>query len=101
MAALNVQPPALPHAPAAYNPPYQDQLNNIHRLFYNRLTNTLGQLADNAPSTVATLPSAVTSGAGARAFVSDAATPVFGSAVVGGGAVVVPVYSNGAVWVVG
>jgi hypothetical protein len=41
MTALKVQPPALPHATTAYNYPYQDQLNNIHRLFYNRLTNTV------------------------------------------------------------
>jgi hypothetical protein len=51
--------------------------------------------------TVAGLPSAVTMGAGARAFVSNASGPVFGSAVAGGGAVNVPVYSDGAVWRVG
>lgn len=41
MTALKIQPPALPHATTVYNHPYQDQLNNIHRLFYNRLTNTV------------------------------------------------------------
>jgi hypothetical protein len=41
MTALKIQPPALPHATVLYNPPYQDQLNNVHRLFYNRLTNTV------------------------------------------------------------
>ena len=51
--------------------------------------------------TVATLPSASTVGVGARAFVTDALTPVFGSAVVGGGAVPVPVYSTGSAWNVG
>jgi len=51
--------------------------------------------------TVATLPSAVTSGAGTRAFVSDALLPTFGSTVVGGGAVKVPVYSDGTNWKVG
>jgi len=50
---------------------------------------------------VATLPSAVTSGAGTRAFVSDALLPVFGSIVVTGGAVKVPVYSDGTNWRVG
>jgi hypothetical protein len=51
--------------------------------------------------TVATLPSAVTSGAGTRAFVSDALLPTFGSTVAGGGAVNVPVYSDGTNWKVG
>jgi len=34
-----VEAPALPLGPEQYNRPYQDQLNNVHRLFYNRLTN--------------------------------------------------------------
>jgi hypothetical protein len=50
---------------------------------------------------VATLPSASTYGSGTRAFVSDALTPAFGSAVVGGGAVATPVYSDGTNWMVG
>lgn len=52
-------------------------------------------------TTVASLPSASTVGAGSRAFVTDAATPVFGSAVTGGGSTNVPVYSNGSAWYVG
>lgn len=51
--------------------------------------------------TVATLPAAATVGAGARAYVTDALGPAFGAAVVGGGAVGVPVYSTGAAWNVG
>jgi hypothetical protein len=51
--------------------------------------------------TVANLPAAVTAGAGARSFVTDALTPTFGSAVTGGGAVNVPVYSTGSAWNVG
>lgn len=51
--------------------------------------------------TVSGLPSAATFGAGARAFVTDALAPVFGSAVSGGGAVGVPVYSDGSTWLVG
>ena len=47
------------------------------------------------------LPSAVTVGAGARAFVSDATATVFASAYTGGGANNVPVYSDGAVWRIG
>ena len=49
--------------------------------------------------TVATLPTAGT--AGRKAFVSNALTPTFGSAVVGGGAITVPVYDNGLAWIVG
>jgi hypothetical protein len=51
--------------------------------------------------TVSTLPSAATAGVGARAFVTDALTPVFGATVVTGGAVAVPVYSDGTNWKVG
>jgi hypothetical protein len=50
---------------------------------------------------VSALPSASTAGVGARSFVNDALTPVFGSAVTGGGAVTVPVYSTGSAWNVG
>lgn len=39
-----VPPPALPNATAQYSQAYQDQLNNILRLYFNRLTNLLGQL---------------------------------------------------------
>jgi hypothetical protein len=54
-----------------------------------------------ATTTVASLPAAATAGAGARMFVTDASAPVFGSAVAGGGAVTVPVYSTGSAWNVG
>lgn len=53
------------------------------------------------PLTVAGLPSAATAGVGARAFVTDASGPAFGVAVVGGGAVKAPVYSDGTTWLVG
>jgi hypothetical protein len=49
-------------------------------------------------STVAALPTGVL---GQRAYVTDANGPVFGSAVVGGGAVVIPVFKNATVWIVG
>jgi hypothetical protein len=51
--------------------------------------------------TVATLPSAVTSGKGSRSFVTDALGTTFGATVVTGGAVAVPVYSDGTNWKVG
>ena len=53
------------------------------------------------PVSVANLPSAVTAGAGARAFVSDATASTFASTVVGGGAINIPVYSDGTDWKVG
>jgi hypothetical protein len=39
MAELNVTPPNLPLAPNEYDRRYQDQLNNVLRLFFNQLNN--------------------------------------------------------------
>ena len=64
----------------------------------NGITTNTGVVRSNV-YTVATLPTAGT--AGRTAFVSNALTPVFGSAVVGSGAVTVPVYDNGTAWIVG
>ena len=53
---------------------------------------------------VASLPAAATAGAGAFAFVTDATMTMalgIGTAVVGGGANKVPVYSDGANWFIG
>lgn len=50
------------------------------------------------PITVAQLPAGVL---GMKYMVSDATAPVFNATVVGGGAVTVPVFYNGANWVVG
>ena len=47
-----VAAPTLPTAPRIYEPRYQDQLNNILRLYFNRLDNILGQLV----ATIDTLP---------------------------------------------
>ena len=93
--------PSLPLSPDEFNRQYQDQLNNILRLYFNQIQSTLGQLAATTNFTVANLPSATDSGSGARAFVSDATGPTFGATVVGGGAVKVPVYSDGTNWKVG
>ncbi len=46
--------------------------------------------------TVATLPAGTQGG---TAFVTDATTPTYNAALVGGGAVVVPVFYNGTAWV--
>ena len=107
--ALNrIVAPRLPAATNQYDPNYINQLNNVLRLYFNQLDNITGQLSSASkivPAltvyTVATLPSAATSGVGARSFVSDALAPVFGSTVVTGGAVKTPVYSDGTNWKVG
>ena len=52
-----------------------------------------------APGLVSDLPAAGM--LGRRGMVTDALGPVFGSAVVGLGTVVVPVYDNGTAWAVG
>jgi hypothetical protein len=39
MAELNATPPNLPLAPDEYSRRYQDQLNNVLRLFFNQLNN--------------------------------------------------------------
>ena len=96
-----VAPPALPLAREQYDRPYQDQLNNILRLYFQQVSFILGQLQSPPTYTVATLPSATDMGAGGRSFVTDASGPTFGSTVVGGGAVSVPVYSDGTNWKVG
>jgi hypothetical protein len=51
-----------------------------------------------AQYTVAALP---TGAAGMRAYVTNALAPAFGAAVVGGGAVGIPVYHDGVSWKVG
>lgn len=86
-------------------------------LAYNRTTNDLttyiggtaiivtsaATIQHNKPTqqnvlTVATLPTGV---AGMRSFVSDATASTFASVVVGGGAIKVPVYSDGTNWLIG
>ena len=52
-------------------------------------------------TTAASLPSAATVGAGARAFVTDANATTFLSTVAGGGANAVPVVSDGTNWLIG
>jgi hypothetical protein len=102
-----VAAPNLPLATLEYDRQYLDQLLNILRLYFNRLDALTGQLTASGVMppltnyTVATLPSAATSGKGARSFVTDALAPTFGATVVTGGAVAVPVYSDGTNWKVG
>jgi hypothetical protein len=47
-----IQPPALPQAGVVYDRLYQEQFNNVLRLYFNRLQNILGQLM----ATSTTLP---------------------------------------------
>ena len=102
-----VAAPNLPLSPFEYDRQYTDQLNNVLRLYFNRVDSILNQLKTDEiiPAltnyTVATLPSAVTSGKGSRSFVTDALAPTFGSTVAAGGTVAVPVYSDGTNWKVG
>ena len=102
-----VAAPNLPLSPLEYDRQYNDQLNNVLRLYFNRVDAILNQLKTDEiiPAltnyTVATLPSAVTSGKGARSFVTDALAPVFGATVAAGGATATPVYSDGTNWKVG
>ena len=99
--------PSLPLAPDQWDRRYQDQFSNVLRLYFNRLDdfiarlNASGIIPATTNYTVATLPSAATSGVGARAFVTDALAPTFGATVAAGGAIATPVYSNGTVWKVG
>jgi len=64
-------------------------------------TTTVNGILKLQTYTVATLPSASTSGVGAKSFVTDALAPAFGATVASGGAVAVPVYSDGTNWKVG
>lgn len=61
--------------------------------------NVIAPLLTTTGYTVATLPASGT--AGRRAHVTNALTPVFGSAAVGGGLVLVPVFDTGTTWIVG
>jgi hypothetical protein len=96
-----VKSPALPLAPTEYMQQYQDQLNNILRLYFNQIDTLIGQLTLSGVYTVATLPSAVDAGVGAKSFVTDSSVSTFGSTVASGGAIKVPVYSDGTDWKVG
>ena len=79
-----------------------DNTNDIGASGANRPRNLyMASWIRMATTTVASLPAAATAAAGARMFVTDALNPVFGSAVTGGGAVTVPVYSTGSAWNVG
>lgn len=56
MAELNVTPPNLPLAPNEYERRYQDQINNILRLFFNQLSNPGDMGGATLNLNIATLP---------------------------------------------
>jgi hypothetical protein len=56
MAELNATAPNLPLAPAEYERRYQDQLNNILRLYFNQLSNPGDVGAATLNLNLATLP---------------------------------------------
>jgi hypothetical protein len=100
-ALSQVVSPRLLNAPLEYDYHYQDQLNNVLRLYFNQLDKVIGQLNANVPVLVANLPSASVAGIGSRAFVTDSSVSTFGSTIAGGGSTKVPVYSDGTNWKVG
>lgn len=68
-------------------------------LFWHSSAGNVIPLSNSVGFTVATLPAAPSQGS--RAYVTDALAPAFLAAVVGGGAVVTPVFFDGAAWVAG
>lgn len=62
---------------------------------------TVSSYLATTATTVAQLPSAATAGAGARAMVTNATATTFNSVVAGGGANIVPVFSDGTNWRIG
>jgi len=61
----------------------------------------LAAILRTVATTVASLPSASSAGAGARAFVTDATSTTFGAAAAGSGTNAMPVWSNGTGWFIG
>lgn len=98
-----------------YVAPVRNDVGNISQvIFYNTSTNEItyantisvsGSVTTSILNLITTdvgnLPSAVTAGAGAKAFVTDANTVTFYNAVGGGGANGAPVFSDGTIWRVG
>ena len=72
----------------------------VQALFLDGYTTlaTFSGATSQAPVAFASLPAGAT---GMRALVNNALAPVFGAAVVGGGAVTIPVFHDGVSWKVG
>jgi hypothetical protein len=107
--------PRLPQAPTEYDPATQEQYSNVLRLYFNQINTIINQLGSGeliatavkgvakTPTvfTVSTLPSATSTNAGVRSFVSDATATTFASIVAGGGSNTVPIYCDGTNWRIG
>ena len=74
---------------------------NLHFTFDSDGVFTAQTVVKTMPVTVSALPSAVTVGAGSRAFVTDATSTTFNDPATGGGANNMPVFSNGTGWFIG
>lgn len=75
--------------------------NNIDKAWINYQGGLVANTTKTTGFTVATLPAPPLTGVGTRAYVTNALTPAFGNAVVGGGSVTIPVFYNGTIWIVG
>lgn len=105
---MSIDVPATPNLPLPktdYSQLYFNQLTNVLRLYFNQNGSALQIVANAVPTnlvfTVANLPSAINSGIGARAFVTDSSVTTFGSIVASGGANKLPIYSDGVDWRIG
>ena len=56
MAQIDVTPPNLPLAPAEYDRRYQDQLNNVLRLYFNQISNPSAMGGSTLNLSINTLP---------------------------------------------
>ena len=81
--------------------PEADATRNVGSSSFRFANGFFGGYVRSGSYTVATLPSASTAGAGARAFVTDANATTFASTVAGGGSNKVPVTSDGTNWIIG
>lgn len=83
--------------------PSGDKLADSWKGWFSNLYTTIQNLVTMSSNgqgyTVATLPTVGTKGR--RAYVTDALAPVFLANVVGGGAIIAPVFDNGTHWIVG
>lgn len=81
--------------------PEADNTRNLGSASFRYVNGFFGGYVKSGSYTVATLPSAATAGAGARAFVTDATATTFASVVAGGGTNKLPVVSDGTNWIIG
>jgi hypothetical protein len=99
---IKTKSPALPNAPGQYDISYQNQLNNVLRLYFNALDQLVSQLnATKVVYTFDTLPDSLTAQVGDTAFVTDSSINTFYSNVAGSGSYKVPVFYDGTNWKVG